>query len=187
MTLVSLNPIDYTPNMAIDAHYLRNLIQDEVTTLSDARVVTQIKKLLVEPRVVLRNWDYGEPGQQYPCWIVLDDPAHPYSAIAFCEYGFGPTIPWGLVSSGDTVGDMSMGMDSEWFLTFLDAYFASWAATQLPIWKILKEEPDRTLIPLSEEGAWDSTWDRIKELRNSDPSGRYHCRHDVTYRGSGYD
>jgi len=173
--------------MAIDAHYLRNLIQDEVTTLSDTRVVAQIKKLFVEPRVVLRNWDYGERGQQYPCWIVLDDPAQPYSAIAFCEFGFGPTCPWGLISSGDTVSDLAMGMDSGWFLTFLDAYFASWAATELPIWRILKEKPDGTFIPLSEEGEWGSTWDRVKELRNSDPSGRYHCRHDITYRGSGYD
>jgi hypothetical protein len=174
--------------MAIDAHFLRTSIQDEVTTLSDARVVSQILKLLVEPRAVLRSWDYGEPGQQYPCWIVLDHPGHPYSAIAFCEYGFGPTCPWGLVSSGDTASDMSMGMDSEWFLTFLDAYFASWAATQLPIWKILKEEPDGTLIPRSEEGEWSTTWDRIKELRNLDPSGRYYCRHSVTYgSGSPYD
>ena len=76
-----------------------------------------------------------------------------------------------------------MGMDSGWFFAFLDAYFGSWAAAKLPIWKIVKEEPDRTLIPLSDEGAWGSTWDRIKELRNSDPSGRYHCRHSITYGG----
>jgi hypothetical protein len=107
--------------MAIDAYYLRNLIQDEVATLSDARVVTRIKKLLVEPRVVLRSWDYGQPGQQHPCWIVLDDPTHPYSAIAFCEYGFGPRIPWGPVSSGDAISDMSMGMDSGGAITVLPA------------------------------------------------------------------
>ena len=77
---------------------------------------------------------------------------------------------------------MPMGMD------FLDAYFGSWAAAQLPIWKILKEEPDGTLISLGDEGERNSTWDRIKELRNSDPSGRYHFRHVVTYGdGSHYD
>ena len=74
--------------MAIDAHFLRTLIQDELATLSDARVVAHVMKWLVEPRSVLRRWDYG--GQQYPCWIVLDDPAHSFSAIGFCEYGFGP-------------------------------------------------------------------------------------------------
>jgi hypothetical protein len=136
-------------------------------------------KMLVEPRAVLRSWDYG--GQQYPCWIILDDPACSFSAIGFCEYGFGPKCPWGLISSGETPSDMSMGMDSGWFPTFLDAYFESCAATELPIWRIMKEEPDRTLVPQSGEGAWSSTWDRINELRRSDPAGRYHCRHGVTY------
>lgn len=169
--------------MAVDTQFLRTLIEDELTTLSDARVAAHVMELLVEPHAVLRSWNYGERDQQYPCWIVLDDPAHAFSAIGFWEYGFGPKCPWGLISSGDTPSDMSMGMDSGWFPAFLDAYFESWAATELPIWKIVKEEPDRTLIPLSDEGAWGSTWDRIKELRNSDPSGRYHCRHGITYGG----
>jgi hypothetical protein len=169
--------------MAVDAHFLRTLIEDELTTLSDVRIVAHVMEMLVEPRAVLRSWDYGERGQQYPCWIVLEDPAHSFNAIAFCEHGFGPKCPWGLISSGDTPSDMSMGMDSGWFLSFLDAYFESWAAIELPIWKIMKEEPDRTLVPLSDEGAWVSTWDRINELRSSDPSGRYHCRHGITYGG----
>jgi hypothetical protein len=174
--------------MTIDAQFLKTSIDNELTTLSDARVVDQIKKLLVEPRAVLRSWDYGEPGQQYPCWIVFDDPACPYSAIGFCEYGFGPTMPWGLISSGDAVSDMSMGMDSEWFSTFLGAYFGSWAATELPIWHILKEEADGRLSSLSDAGEWNSTWDRVKELQDSDPGGRYHCRHVVTYGcGDPYD
>jgi hypothetical protein len=167
--------------MAIDARFLRTLITDELATLSDVRVVAHVMKLLVEPRAVLRSWDYGERGQQYPCWIVLDDPTYSFSAIGFCEYGFGPKCPWGLISSGETASDMSMGMDSGWFPCFLDAYFESWAAAELPIWKIMKEEPDRTLVPLSDEGAWGSTWDRITELRKSDPGGRYHCRHGVTH------
>jgi hypothetical protein len=169
--------------MAIDARFLRTLIHDELATLPDARVVAHVMKMLVEPRAVLRSWDYG--GQHYPCWIVLDDPAHSFSAIGFCEYGFGPKCPWGLISSGETPNDMSMGMDSGWFPSFLDAYFESWAATELPIWKIMKEEPDRTLLPLSDEGTWGSTWDRINELRRSDPGGRYHCRHGVTYGRNG--
>jgi hypothetical protein len=79
---------------------------------------------------------------------------------------------------------MHMGMDSGWFPSFLDAYFESWAATELPIWQIMKEEPDRTLVPLSGEGTWGSAWDRINALRSADPSGRFHCRHGITYRAS---
>ncbi|MGX1317569.1 hypothetical protein AB7M17_001022 [Bradyrhizobium sp. USDA 377] len=170
--------------MAVDAHFLGALIEDELTTLSDARVVAHVMKMLVVPCAVLRNWGYGVHGQQYPCWIVLDDPAHSFSAIAFCEFGFGPKCPWGLISSGDAPGDMPMGMDSGWFPSFLDAYFESRAATELPIWRIMKEEPDRTLVPLSREGTWGSTWERINQLRSADPGGRYHCRHGITYRGS---
>ncbi|WP_456620605.1 MULTISPECIES: hypothetical protein [unclassified Bradyrhizobium] len=169
--------------MAVDAHFLRSLIADELMTLSDARVVAHVMKLLVAPHSVLRSWDYGTRGRQYPCWIVLDDPAHSFSAIAFCEFGFGPKCPWGLISSGDAPSDMHMGMDSGWFPSFLDAYFDSWAATELPIWQIMKEEPDRTLVPLSGEGTWGGTWDRINELRSADPSGRYDCRHGITYGG----
>lgn len=169
--------------MAVDAHFLRTLIEDELTTLSDIRVVAHVTKWLVEPRAVLRSWDYGAHGEQYPCWIVLDDPAHSFSAIAFCEFGFGPKWPWGLISSGDAPGDTPMGMDSGWFPSFLDAYFESWAATELPIWQIMKEEPDGTLVPLSGEGTWGITWDRINALRSADPSGRYHCHHGVTYGG----
>lgn len=166
--------------MAVDAHSLRILIEDELTTLSDARVVAHVMEMLVEPRAVLRSWDYGARGQQYPCWIVLDDPPRSFSVITFCEFGFGPKCPWGLISSGD----MHMGMDSGWFPSFLDAYFESWAATELPIWQIMKEEPDQTLVLVNGEGTWASTWDRINELRSADPIGRYHCRHAITYGAS---
>src|SRR6267154_2221046 len=53
--------------------------------------------MLIEPYVLLRYWDYGEPGQQYPCWMVLRDD-HSGGEVAYCEYGFGPRCPWGLIT-----------------------------------------------------------------------------------------
>src|SRR5262245_35461620 len=75
-------------SMAIDADTLKALVERELQQLSDS-VRSQIRGLLVEPKAVLRNWDYGKPGEQFPCWLVL---AHQNSntAIAYCESGFGP-------------------------------------------------------------------------------------------------
>jgi hypothetical protein len=86
--------------MSVTARVLETAIEGELAGVSDSRVVQHIRGMLVAPHVVLRNWDYGEPGQQYPCWFVLQD-AQSSGEIAYCEYGFGPRCPWGLVSSAD--------------------------------------------------------------------------------------
>ncbi len=46
------------------------------------------------------------------------------TGIAYCEFGFGPRNPWGLVflSRG------SIGMDSAWYESFWASYFESMAA-----------------------------------------------------------
>jgi hypothetical protein len=92
------------------------------------------------------------PGQQYPCWIVLNDSGHSGAVIAYCEFGFGPKCPWGLVGSGDAPADSQMGMGSGWFASFLNAYFESFAAPELPIWKVYRQEADLTLVQLTPEG-----------------------------------
>ena len=163
--------------MPISAEILKTLIEGELATVSDARVIAHIRGMLVEPHAVLRTWDYGEPGQQYPCWMVLRD-AHSGGEIAYCEYGFGPCSPWGLVSSGE---HQSMGMDSGWFNTFLDAFFESVACVELPIWRVFGEDRDGTRVPVTDEGAWEATWSRISDLRSCDQTKRYHCGHSVDY------
>lgn len=167
--------------MTVDAETLKAMIEAEVATLSDARVVTHILSMLVEPHVVLRGWDYGTPGQQYPCWNVLNDSSHSGAVIAYCEFGFEPKCPWGLVGSGTAPADSQMGMDSGWFSSFLDAYFESYAASGLPIWKVFRQEADLTLVQLTPEGTWENTWNRLAELRSSDPAGRYLCDHSISY------
>jgi len=167
--------------MAIDADTLKTLVVRELRHLSDVRVLSQIRRLLVEPNAVLRNWDYGAPGQQFPCWIALADPKS-NTAIAYCEYGFGPRAPWGLICLiPDDDGHSSMGMDSGWFSNFLDAYFESSVATNLPIWRVFKTHSD-VRQPLNEEGAWEPTWEKVYELRKADPSSRYDCWHSIAYK-----
>ena len=60
-----------TSAMAINTDILKALVEDELARMADARVTNHIRSLLIEPNPVLRDWDYGEKGQQYVCWTVL--------------------------------------------------------------------------------------------------------------------
>ena len=156
------------------------MIDRELEHLSDTRVLAHIRSLLVEPKVVMRDWDYGPTGQQYPCWAVLDDdPANSATGIAYCEYGFGPEQPWGLVGlSGD---DKSMGDDSGWFSRFLDAYFDSFAPTVLPIWRVVRKDSPGNYTPVTEEGRWDERWKQVEEFRKADSGSSFTVHHTISY------
>jgi len=160
----------------INTETLSELVEQELAMVSDARVVRHIRERLVPPTIKLRDWDYGSPGQQYPCWIVLNDSEN---AIGYCEYGFGPRCPWGLLHSGDDPRHQSMGMDSEWFPTFLEAFFGSFSAIPLPIWRVFRVADDGTHTPLTDEGTWEATWERTLELRSADPTSSYYVGQDA--------
>jgi hypothetical protein len=167
--------------MPIDAETLRALVDRELEHLLDARVKAHIRRLLVEPEPVLRDWDYGEPGEQFPCWAVLSD-SNSKTGIAYCESGFGPRNPWGLVWLGsDEKRHISMGMDSGWFPTFLDAYFESSVATELPIWRVFRTASTGDREPITDENTWEATWARVAECREADPASRYDCDHNITH------
>lgn len=169
--------------MSENAAHLRALIDAELVHLDDARVAAHVRALLVEPVPVLRDWDYGEEDVQYTCWSVLEHPASA-TGVAFCDTGFGPGRPWGLVNlPHDEVPPGSMGMDSSWFSRFLDAFFDSHAATELPIWRVFRSEAGGGRVPLTPEMGWDEAWAKVKSLRAGDPAGRYHCGHAITSGG----
>jgi hypothetical protein len=143
------------------------LIENELTTISDPRVVAYIRSILVEPHIA----DYG---QQYPCWTVLKDP-NSVVEIAYCDDGFEPKFPWGLV------GGVSMKTIYDGYTKFLEAFFESLASVELPVWRVFRVEPDKTRAPITDPGEWDAAWARVYELRSSDPTGRYECGHSVEY------
>lgn len=167
--------------MVIDAHELNAMVDDEVAQLSDSCVVAHIRALLVEPTVTMRRWDYGREDERYPCWTVLRHSAS-NTGIAYCEHGFGPRSPWGLVFLEGDEGRTSMGMDCSWYTTFLQAFIESQASTDLPIWRVFKTE--RTagkMQAISEEGGWNATWAKVMALRESDPANQYHCWTSIQY------
>lgn len=100
-------------NTAIAKH-----VDDELATILDPEVVAAIRRLLVDPYPVEREWDYGHPFEKHVCWTVLEHlPSN--TGIAYCEGGFGPTHPWGLVClAGD---HLNIGMDASWFAKLEDA------------------------------------------------------------------
>lgn len=157
------------------------LLDTELGALGDACVVGHIRSLLVTPRVEMRAWDYGKPGQQFPCWIVLEHAAS-NTSIAYSEHGFGPSFPWGLLLLADKK-PMSMGMDSGWFDYFLEAFFESHAASELPIWRVFRskadEYPGEAITP---EGSWDGTWAEVTRLRSRKDRFGYHCSQSIYAR-----
>ncbi len=165
--------------MAITPAEIQSLIEREMSLLQDVRIVAYIKKLLIEPILVMREWDYGDTEQTYPCWTVLSH-VESNSGIAYCEFGFGPRSPWGLIGlSGE---NMSIGMDSGWFISFIQAYFDSFASADLPIWRVFKYNKDsESEVALTEESDWDSTWKEVYRLRSFDPDGRYNCSHSIQF------
>jgi hypothetical protein len=67
------------------------------------------------------------------------------------------------------------GQDSGWFTTFMEAFFDSYAVRDLPIWRVFRRGADRVMEPVSEEGSWEETWEKVYALRNGDLQNQYDC------------
>lgn len=167
--------------MSIDAQKLTAMIDGEIAQLSDSRVVAYIQALRYGPTVSMREWDYGREDEQYPCWTVLSHPSS-NTGIAYCEHGFGPRSPWGLVFLESEEGRTSVGMDCLWYTTFLQAFFESQAATDLRIWRVFRTEGTTgQRQAISDESDWDATWAKVRTLRESDPANEYNCSTSIRY------
>jgi hypothetical protein len=102
----------------IDTKSISDLVGQELSLITDGALLECIRKLLVAPYPVERDWDYGSPGERFVCWTLLEHrPSN--TGIAYCSEGFGPRNPWGLVFL--TGPHMGIGMDSGWFARLEDA------------------------------------------------------------------
>lgn len=154
-------------------------IEDELRRVRDDRVVRHVRSLLVEPRAELRDWDYGAPDEKYLCWIVAE---HRCTGIAYCEQGFGPRCPWGLISASIEARHNSIGMDSGWFPTFMGPYFES-CAGDLPIWRVFSLEGGWPGQPLTDELSWEDAWERCEAARRDEPGLRFTVDHCIPFGG----
>ena len=102
--------------MAISAATVQQLFDAEVKQISDPKVAALIQQWRISPRCELRPWSYADA--DYPCWLVLED-KHSNVGVGFCEHGFGPKCPWGLLWL--TGNHRHMGDDSAWFSSLEEA------------------------------------------------------------------
>lgn len=156
------------------------LVREDLGDLADPRVLAHLSSLLViPPQRIILGWDYGKPGEQFPGFLVLDHAASG-TGIAYCQHGFGPQNPWGLIFT-HRESPPSIGMDDGWYPRFLDAYFESKAASELDIWRVRKREPGQEAEWLTGDQSWDEAWRRVTALRQSDSTCRYDCEHAVSH------
>ncbi|MFO0876271.1 MAG: hypothetical protein U0840_02770 [Gemmataceae bacterium] len=155
------------------------LVRDDMRALSDARVAAHVFSLLADPpRPVRLGWTFGAVGETLDGFLVLD---HPRSGtgIVYCEQGFGPANPWGLVFTDR--GPLSTGTSDGWYPRLLDAYFESKASADVPIWRVRVWRTSRDGAWVSGELPWDEAWARVAELRASAPHAQYYSDHSVRY------
>ena len=110
--------------MSTRAADIESKVAEEVSRISEPALAARIRGLLVPVRCEPRGWDYGTEGQMFPCWIVAEYPSS-NTAFGYCEYGFGPSFPWGLHSISGA--HMTLGMDCGWYASLEDAFRTSWA------------------------------------------------------------
>ena len=116
-----------------------SLVRRELEAIVDPVVRNALELRLAPPELHVRDWDYGGPGERYPCWTVASDPSTD-TAIVYSVFGFGPACPWGLVS----LSNLWFGMDSGWFTRLEDAFVDSHMGSPLPIWDLVA--PDGVVV-----------------------------------------
>ena len=107
-----------------DKESITCLLRAQLDEISDGSIRDQINRLLVAPRLEHRIWDYGSEGQTFPCWLVLEHRGS-NTGIFYCDEGFGPRCPWGLMFL--TGEHLSMGPDASWYPGFRAAFVESMA------------------------------------------------------------
>lgn len=145
------------------------LVRDELRRIRDNTVREALAGLIAKPELHLRNWDYGPPGERFPCWTIVADPASD-TALVFSAFGFGPSCPWGLV----ILSGSGFGMDPGWYSRLEDAFVESHMASPLPIWDLVSPNGQvlSTSISLNEAFARRDVFD----------AGLAKPRHHVRYR-----
>jgi hypothetical protein len=96
---------------------VRRLVEAEMRKMANPGVVEGLQTFLVDPRVEIRDWDWGQTAAKFPVWIVAESSRYDYG-IAFSDYGFAPDHAWGLVF----LSRSNFDADYCWFPSLEDAY-----------------------------------------------------------------
>jgi len=142
------------------AHQITALVMAEIEKVTLSELAAAIKAWLIPPFLHTRQWEWGKDEEAFPCWAVL---AHPPSGtgIAYCEYGFGPRCPWGLVFLDSTQNHF--GGDYCWYPSLEEAFCESYAASDLPIWDVVKIHQDIVSEVVLHSLALDAAFQYVEE------------------------
>ena len=107
-----------------DSQRVKVLVAEQMAMIGDAARREALRALLLpEPRLEERAWDYGAPGERYPYWVVAEAPERG-TILVYCEQGFGPEFPWGVLSTGGPEHS-TLGMDAQWNWYLEEAFVRS--------------------------------------------------------------
>jgi hypothetical protein len=148
---------------------IKNLVQEQIEKINKPIIKAGLIKYLVEPTSHIRDWDYSTKGESFVCWTVAVDNSSDTS-IVYCENGFGPKNPWGLVFTSK----LYFGMDSGWFDNLEDCYLESFDAGELPIWflEIVNRNKQHEII--AQNMTSDEAFKILDSIRPFDSKVRYH-------------
>lgn len=144
----------------------------ELSAIADSVVREALRSRIRPPDEHVRGWEWGAPGEAYPCWTVVSDPVTD-TAIVYSEHGFGPATPWGLVF----ISRPWSGMDSAWFMRLEDAFVESFMGAGLPIWDVAVEDAPGTFRRLAASLTTAEAFAMRDDLAARDPGARYHVRY----------
>ena len=102
--------------MPLSATQLQNLVQGQLTRVSDPQRRARLPTFLTPPQLRSFAWDYGATDERHEVWVVGETPDHEL-ALVYSDIGFGPQDPWGFIFPADD----SLGMDSQWHSGLEDA------------------------------------------------------------------
>ena len=102
----------------MNADKISKLVESEIARIKQLDLAQAVRDHIVTPRMEMRDWDYGEDGEQYACWIVCEDTGS-NQAVAFCEQGFAPPYSWGTIHIDGEFS--SMGPDAAWYISLEQA------------------------------------------------------------------
>jgi len=94
------------------------LMSSEISKVNQTEMLELIKSIKGQVRSETRIWNYGIENQEFTCWVAFEHLATKTS-IVYCNKGFGPNYPWGLLSTNTPNNDM--GIDSQWYISLEDA------------------------------------------------------------------
>lgn len=96
---------------------IEQLVRSELAQISEEAVRDALQRYLVPAVCQMRRWEFGADGVRFPCWVVAAFSSC-RTVIAYCESGFGPGYPWGIVP----LDEDAMGDDGAWHINLEHAF-----------------------------------------------------------------